>query len=105
MGERLAKQRKTSPRLRVSCSDRRQFAKGACMNVHDKTFATVGDIAAVRYGDGEFTVLRPGRYVICAVSGKKIALDDLRYWSPVLQEAYAGPAQALARWQAMNPNG
>ena len=75
------------------------------MNVHDKTFATVGDIAAVRYGDGEFTVQRPGRYVICAVSGKKIALDDLRYWSPVLQEAYAGPAQALARWQAMNPNG
>ena len=69
------------------------------MNAHDQTFTPAGDAALVRYGDGEFTVLRPGRFVICAVSGKRIALDDLRYWSPGLQEAYAGPAQALARWQ------
>jgi hypothetical protein len=70
------------------------------MNAFDRDMA--GEIAVVRYGDGEMTVIRPGRYVICAVSGRKIPLDDLRYWSPVLQEAYAGPAEALARWKELN---
>jgi hypothetical protein len=70
------------------------------MNAFDKTLG--GDLALVRYGDGEITVLRPGRYVICAVSSKRVALDDLRYWNPTLQEAYAGPAEALARWRQLN---
>ncbi|MBA3812619.1 MAG: DUF2093 domain-containing protein [Caulobacteraceae bacterium] len=74
------------------------------MNAHDRDFSgKADDIALVRYGDGEFTVLRPGRFVICAVSGKPIALDALRYWNPTFQEAYAGPAEALARWTALNP--
>jgi len=58
-----------------------------------------GDIAKVHYGDGEFVVLKPGRHVLCAVTGAKIPLEALRYWSPVLQEAYASPAEALKRWQ------
>jgi hypothetical protein len=73
------------------------------MNAYDKTLGASGDLAVVRYGDGEMTVLTPGRYVVCAVSGKKIALDDLRYWNPILQEAYAGPAEALTRWKQLNP--
>ena len=73
------------------------------MNAHDRNFAgRFEDIAVVRYGDGDLTVVRPGRYVICAVSGKRIALDALRYWNPSLQEAYAGPAEALARWKQLN---
>ena len=58
----------------------------------------------MHYGDGEITVvLRPGRYVrICAVSGKKIPLEALRYWNPRLQEAYASPAHALQRWKELN---
>jgi hypothetical protein len=55
--------------------------------------------AAVHYGDGEFVVMRQGSYVVCAVSGQRIPLEALRYWSPELQEAYAGPAEALARWK------
>ena len=47
------------------------------MNAYDKTLGAVGELAVVRYGDGEMTVLRPGRYVLCAGSGKKIRLDDL----------------------------
>ncbi|HUO11500.1 MAG TPA: DUF2093 domain-containing protein, partial [Caulobacteraceae bacterium] len=47
--------------------------------------------------------LRPGRYVICAVTGKKIPLEALRYWNPLRQEAYAGPTEALARWRELNP--
>ncbi len=73
------------------------------MNAHDKSFAVADEPAVLRYGDGEFTVLRPGRYVMCAVSGKPVSLEALRYWSPVLQEAYAGPAEALARWKEINP--
>ena len=73
------------------------------MNAFDRDLGKVGELALVRYGDGEFHVLRPGRYVLCAVSGKKIPLEALRYWSPRLQEAYAGPAEALERWKALNP--
>ncbi|HZZ88914.1 MAG TPA: DUF2093 domain-containing protein [Caulobacteraceae bacterium] len=73
------------------------------MNAHDPDLGRTGDIALVRYGDGEIVVLRPGRYVVCAVTGKKIPLEAVRYWNPTLQEAYAGPAQALQRWQELNP--
>ena len=36
-----------------------------------------------------FRVLAPGDHVLCAVSGARIALDDLRYWCVARQEAYA----------------
>ena len=53
--------------------------------------------ATLHYGDGEFAVLRPGRFVTCAVSGKTIPLETLRYWSLSHQEAYAGPGEAFQR--------
>ena len=53
------------------------------------------DTATLHYGDGEFAVLKPGRAVTCAVSGKVIPLETLRYWSVSKQEAYAGPAEAF----------
>jgi hypothetical protein len=36
-----------------------------------------------------FRVLAPGDHVVCAVSGERVALDALRYWSVARQEAYA----------------
>ncbi len=70
------------------------------MNMH----TSFGDAPAkLRYGDGDFQVLRPGRYVVCAVSGKRIALENLRYWNARTQEAFAGPEEALARWRQLNP--
>jgi hypothetical protein len=74
------------------------------MNAYDKELAGRDELALVRYGDGEIMVLRPGRFVVCAVSGKKIPLQQLRYWNPRLQEAYAGPVEALARWRELNPS-
>jgi hypothetical protein len=71
------------------------------MNVHDPKFGK-GEIAQIHYGDGEITMIRPGRFVICAVSGKRIPIENLRYWSVAQQEAYAGPAEALERWKALN---
>jgi hypothetical protein len=56
----------------------------------------VGGPAELDYFDGDFKVSRPGAYVICAATGARIALEDLRYWSVDLQEPYAGPeAKAL----------
>ena len=52
--------------------------------------------ATLHYGDGEFAVLRPGAYVICAVSGVAIPLAALRYWSVERQEAYASPLEFMA---------
>jgi hypothetical protein len=68
------------------------------MNAHDPDFAGA-ELAKLHYGDGDFAVIKPGRYVVCAVTGKKIPLEQLRYWSAERQEAYAGAAEALQRFQ------
>jgi hypothetical protein len=54
-----------------------------------------------RFGDNDFTVLSPGNFVRCAVSGERIPLDELRYWSVDLQEAYRGPEEAMGRWKSL----
>ena len=54
-------------------------------------------LATLHYGDGEYAVLKSGRFVTCAISGKAIPLETLRYWSPQRQEPYAGPREALER--------
>ncbi|OGN49895.1 MAG: hypothetical protein A2352_08365 [Caulobacterales bacterium RIFOXYB1_FULL_67_16] len=59
--------------------------------------ATSSQPAVLHYGDGEFAVLKPGRFVRCAVSERPIPLETLRYWSPTRQEAYFGPAEFIAR--------
>jgi len=53
--------------------------------------------ALIQFGDGEYVVLKPGSHVLCAISGKRIPLDLLRYWSAEHQEAYCGPAEVLLR--------
>jgi len=58
-----------------------------------------GPEAVLRYGDNELTIVRQGLYVKCAVSGARIALDELRYWIVDLQEAYRGPEEATQRWR------
>ena len=60
-------------------------------------FPETGGEAQVRYLDGEFRILKPGAFVRCAVTGQSILLDDLRYWSVDLLEAYVGPEAALTR--------
>jgi hypothetical protein len=53
--------------------------------------------AQVQYLDGDFRVISPGTYVRCAVTGVQIPLDELKYWSVDLQEAYALPSAVLQR--------
>lgn len=45
--------------------------------------------AKLHYMAYSFRVLVPGDHVTCAVTGARIPLDDLRYWSVARQEAYA----------------
>ena len=58
----------------------------------------VGGEAKIRYLDGDFQVIVPGAYVRCAVTGRMIQLEDLRYWSVDRQEAYVDAASALERY-------
>ncbi len=44
-----------------------------------------------------FQVVRPGRFVRCAVTGEAIKLDELRYWSVERQEPYSSAAASLQR--------
>ena len=52
------------------------------------------DLAILHYRASDFEVVRPGRFVVCGVSGAIIPLGDLKYWSSARQEAYRGPAEA-----------
>ncbi len=55
--------------------------------------------ARLHYLANGFRVIAPGDHVICAVSGGRIALDALRYWSVARQEPYASAEEAA---QAMH---
>lgn len=50
--------------------------------------------AKLVYEDGAFRVLVPGTYVTCAITGRQIPLDMLRYWRVDRQEPYFGPEEA-----------
>lgn len=67
----------------------------------EKTNAQPGE-ARLRYLDADLEVLAHGDYVICAVTGRKIPLAALRYWSVDLQEAYIDAAAAGSRMSKSN---
>lgn len=56
-----------------------------------------GREAKIKYADGHFDIISPGQYVICAVTGRRIEIGNLRYWSVPLQEAYFDNQAALER--------
>ena len=66
------------------------------MNRHEP-FMVGGQEAVLDYGDGEFVVIKQGQFVRCAVTGARIPLEELRYWSVDLNEPYASPEAVLAR--------
>jgi len=48
-----------------------------------------GKPAKLHYMANSFRVLVAGDHVVCARSGERISLEDLRYWSVARQQAYA----------------
>ena len=51
-------------------------------------------LAKLKYLPNNFDIIEDGDHVICAVSGKKIALQNLNYWNVDEQEAYFSYAEA-----------
>ena len=45
-------------------------------------------LAKLKYLPNKFEVVEEGDHVLCAISEKKILLDQLIYWNVELQEAY-----------------
>jgi hypothetical protein len=50
--------------------------------------------ARLHYMHNGFRVLAPGDHVLCAVTGARIALEDLRYWDVASQRAFASAQTA-----------
>ena len=51
-------------------------------------------LAKIKYLPNNFEIIEKGDHVICAVSGKKISLENLTYWNVELQEAYFSYVEA-----------
>ena len=45
-------------------------------------------LAKLEYMPNNFSILEEGDHVICAISKKKILLENLNYWNVERQEAY-----------------
>jgi hypothetical protein len=54
-----------------------------------------GRAARVHYLPGSFRLLSDGDHVVCAVTGAKIPLTELRYWSVERQEPYVDADASL----------
>ena len=53
--------------------------------------------AKLIYKHNSFEVIEDGDYVLCAISGKQIMLQNLNYWNVDLQEAYFSPIEVNER--------
>ena len=54
-------------------------------------------IAKIKYLPNNFQIIDSGDYVICAVSGKKINIENLTYWNVELQEPYFSYKEAFQK--------
>ena len=45
-------------------------------------------LAKIKYLPNNFEIIEDGDHVICAISQKKILIEDLNYWNVDQQEAY-----------------
>ena len=53
--------------------------------------------AKLLFKHNSFEIIEEGDYVLCAVSGKKIKLQDLNYWNVDLQEPYFSHVEAFKK--------
>ena len=55
--------------------------------------------AKLIYKHNSFDIVEEGIYVICAISGKEIMLQNLNYWNVDLQEPYFSPKEVNERFK------
>ena len=54
-------------------------------------------LAKLKYLPNKFEIIINGDHVVCAVSEKKIKLEELNYWSVDLQEPYFSYMEAYKK--------
>ena len=59
-------------------------------------------LAKLKFMPNKFEIINDGDHVICAVSGKKISLNELSYWNVDLQEAYYSYEEAFIKREHLN---
>ena len=57
--------------------------------------------AKLIFKHNSFDIVENGDYVLCAVSGKKINLNELNYWNVELQEAYFSAIEANEKFKKL----
>ena len=61
-------------------------------------------LAKLKYLPNNFEVIEEGSYVLCAVSGKEIILEELNYWNTDLQEPYFSYVEAFKKREILDKN-
>ena len=59
-------------------------------------------LAKIKYLPNNFQIIEHGDYVLCAVSGKKIDIEELTYWNVELQEPYYSYKEAFIKREITN---
>jgi len=54
-------------------------------------------LAKIKYLPNNYEIIIDGDHVICAVSGKKISLENLTYWNVEYQEPYYSYVEAFLK--------
>ena len=54
-------------------------------------------LAKIKYLPNNFEIIEDGDHVICAISQKKILIENLNYWNVDLQEAYYSYKEASTK--------
>ena len=58
--------------------------------------------AKLQYKHNSFDIIEEGNFVVCAISGKEISLENLNYWNVDLQEAYYSYKEASLKREILN---
>ena len=54
-------------------------------------------LAKLKYLPNNFEIVEEGDHVLCAISGKKVPLENLNYWNVDDQEAYYSYVEASVK--------
>ena len=61
-------------------------------------------LAKLKYLANNFEIIKDGDHVICAISQKKIPLENLNYWNVEAQEAYFSYVEASVKRDLLDKN-
>ena len=64
----------------------------------------INKLAKLKYLANNFEIVEDGDHVICAISQKKIPLENLSYWNVEEQEAYFSHVEASMKRDLLNKN-